>query len=49
MPVRRLIGDIHRRIMQSTGTGVLPRNMYRFGAAWTGTDISENQSLLAVK
>jgi len=26
-----------------TGTGVLPRNMYRFGAAWTGTDISENQ------
>lgn len=26
-----------------TGTGVLPRNMYRFGAQWTGTDISENQ------
>jgi len=26
-----------------TGTGVLPRNMYRFGADWTGTDISENQ------
>ena len=26
-----------------TGTGVLPRNMYRFGAEWTGTDISENQ------
>ena len=26
-----------------TGTGVLPRNMYRFGAAWTGTDIAENQ------
>lgn len=26
-----------------TGTGVLPRNMYRFGAKWTGTDISENQ------
>ena len=26
-----------------TGTGVLPRNMYHFGAKWTGTDISENQ------
>jgi len=26
-----------------TGTGVIPRNMYRFGARWTGTDISENQ------
>lgn len=26
-----------------TGTGVLPRNMLRFGADWTGTDISENQ------
>lgn len=26
-----------------TGTGVLPRNMYRYGAVWTGTDISENQ------
>lgn len=26
-----------------TGTGVLPRNLYRFGANWTGTDISEQQ------
>ena len=26
-----------------TGTGVLPRNMYRFGAEWTGTDISTEQ------
>lgn len=26
-----------------TGTGVLPRNMYRYGANWTGTDISANQ------
>ena len=26
-----------------TGTGVLPRNMYRFGANWTGTDISAEQ------
>jgi len=26
-----------------TGTGVLPRNMYAYGADWVGTDISENQ------
>lgn len=26
-----------------TGTGVLPRNMYRYGAEWIGTDISSNQ------
>lgn len=26
-----------------TGTGVLPRNMYAFGAKWTGADISEEQ------
>ena len=26
-----------------TGTGVIPRNMYRFGAKWTGTDISPEQ------
>ena len=26
-----------------TGTGVLPRNMYKYGASWTGTDIAENQ------
>lgn len=26
-----------------TGTGVLPRNMYRYGAKWTATDLSENQ------
>ena len=30
-----------------TGTGVIPRNMYRFGASWTGTDISENQIEMA--
>ena len=27
----------------ATGTGVLPRNMYSYGAKWTGVDISENQ------
>lgn len=32
-----------------TGTGVLPRNMYRFGAVWYGIDISENQIAQAKK
>ena len=26
-----------------TGTGVLPRNMYKYGARWTASDIAENQ------
>lgn len=26
-----------------TGTGVLPRNLYSYGASWTGIDISEEQ------
>ena len=26
-----------------TGTGVIPRNMYKYGAQWTGTDISPEQ------
>ena len=26
-----------------TGTGVLPRNMYKYGAKWVGTDISPEQ------
>lgn len=26
-----------------TGTGVVPRNMYKYGASWVGSDISENQ------
>ena len=26
-----------------TGTGVLPRNLYRYGAEWIGTDISPEQ------
>ena len=32
-----------------TGTGVLPRNMYHYGAEWVGTDISENQIVQAKK
>lgn len=32
-----------------TGTGVIPRNMYGYGADWTGIDISENQIAMARK
>jgi SAM-dependent methyltransferase len=32
-----------------TGTGVLPRNMARFGAKFVGADISENQIAQAIK
>ena len=32
-----------------TGTGVIPRNMYSYGAKWTGADISENQIMYAEK
>ena len=32
-----------------TGTGVLPRNLYRYGAKWTGTDISEEQIGQAIR
>lgn len=32
-----------------TGTGVVPRNMYKYGAKWTGSDISENQIIQAKK
>ena len=30
-----------------TGTGVVPRSMYRFGAEWVSSDISENQIVQA--
>lgn len=40
---RNLCINGQRVLDLGTGTGVLPRNMYRFGAEWTGTDISENQ------
>ena len=32
-----------------TGTGVLPRNMYQYGAEWTAADISPNQIHQAIK
>lgn len=40
---RNLCVNGQRVLDMGTGTGVLPRNMYRYGAKWTGTDISENQ------
>lgn len=42
--VRRKLCVNNQKILDiGTGTGVLPRNMYRYGGDWTGTDISENQ------
>lgn len=32
-----------------TGTGVLPRNLYRYGAKWTATDISKQQIEQAIR
>lgn len=40
---RKLCISGQRVLDIGTGTGVLPRNMYRYGAKWTGTDISEHQ------
>lgn len=40
---RKLCVDGQTVLDIGTGTGVLPRNMYQYGAKWTGTDISEQQ------
>ena len=40
---RKLCVDGQTVLDLGTGTGVLPRNMYQYGAKWTGTDISEEQ------
>ena len=32
-----------------TGTGVLPRNLYAYGATFTGIDASQNQIAQAVR
>ena len=38
------IGTQGQKILDlGTGTGVLPRNLYQYGAEWTGIDASENQ------
>lgn len=48
--VKRGVGIKGQKALDlGTGTGVIPRNMYRFGAKWTGCDISENQILQAKK
>lgn len=44
-----LCKDGQRVLDIGTGTGVLPRSMYKYGAKWTGTDIAENQILQAKK
>ena len=40
---RGLCSEGQKVLDLGTGTGVLPRNMYRYGAKWTGTDISPEQ------
>lgn len=40
---RGLCVDGQKVLDLGTGTGVLPRNMYRYGAEWIGTDISSEQ------
>ena len=40
---RGLCRDGQKVLDLGTGTGVLPRNMYAYGARWTGTDISPAQ------
>ena len=40
---RRLCIDGQTVLDVGTGTGVIPRNMYRYGAKWIGTDISKEQ------
>ena len=40
---RNLCIDGQSVLDMGTGTGVIPRNMYRYGAKWIGTDISVNQ------
>lgn len=40
---RGLCMDGQKVLDLGTGTGVLPRNMYKYGAEWIGTDISPEQ------
>ena len=42
--VKRGVGVSGQSVLDiGTGTGVLPRNMLKYGAKWTGIDIAENQ------
>lgn len=42
--IRRNLCTAGQRVLDiGTGTGVLPRNMHRYGAKWTGVDLSEKQ------
>lgn len=46
--VERGLGVSGQRCLDlGTGTGVIPRNMHRFGGRWTGADISEGQTAQA--
>ena len=45
---RKLCIDGQKVLDIATGTGVLPRNMYQYGAKWIGTDISKEQIEQAV-
>lgn len=40
---RNLCVNGQKVLDMGTGTGVIPRNMYIYGAKWIGTDISHNQ------
>ncbi|HHY82309.1 MAG TPA: class I SAM-dependent methyltransferase [Clostridiales bacterium] len=46
---RNLCTEGQKVLDLGTGTGVLPRNMYEFGAKWTGIDISVNQIEKAIE
>lgn len=46
---RGLCIDGQKVLDLGTGTGVLPRNMYKYGAEWIGTDISPEQIAQASK
>lgn len=48
--IKRKLCIYGQRVLDlGTGTGVLPRNMYQYGAKWTGIDISDNQIEMAKK